>query len=201
MKFVAISDIHHKWDVLQNLPKGDVFIFAGDFSNWGEFVDIQHCALVMASLPFKYKLLIAGNHDMLCEGNYSMVKETFAKGGTRYCENELVEINGIKIYLSPYSTKVSCWKFGVMDGDDSKRLWAKIPDDIDILVTHGPPYGILDNPVEKYGNRQLLKRVTKIQPQFHIFGHIHEEGGRRHYIGKTTFANVCMEPYVFEIKK
>lgn len=201
MKFVAISDIHRDWSMLQNLPEGDVFIFAGDFSNWGEFIDIQHCAMAMANLPFKHKLLIAGNHDMKCEGNYAMVKETFAQRNIRYCENELVEIDGIKIYLSPYATKVGFWKFGVMDGQESKDMWARIPDDIDILVTHGPPFGVLDNPVERYGNRQLLTRVTEIQPEFHIFGHIHEEGGRQYYIGRTTFANVCMEPYVFEVNK
>ena len=199
MKFVAISDIHLDWDLLKNLPEADTFIFAGDFSNWGEFIDIQHAAMAMANLPYQHKLVIAGNHDMKCDGNYHMTKQIFSDNGITYCENELIELDGIKIYLSPYATKVGFWKFGVHDGDESKRMWAKIPEDIDILVTHGPPFGVLDNPTEKYGNRQLLSRVTTIQPEYHIFGHIHEEGGRQYYIGRTTFANVCMEPFVFEV--
>jgi Icc-related predicted phosphoesterase len=75
---------------------------------------------------------------------------------------------------------------------DAANLWEIIPNNIDILITHGPPYGILDKTIQnhKAGCKDLLKKVMEVRPQFHIFGHIHESYGREIH-EDITFINAC----------
>ena len=87
--------------------------------------------------------------------------------------------------------------------------WAKIPSDADIVVTHGPAYGVLDMLLNEQhaGDKDLLKKLLQHKPKVHICGHIHESYGwvQRHGI---KFINACLlneayelmnKPIVFEL--
>ena len=90
------------------------------------------------------------------------------------------------------------WAFNLPRGKALAKVWAKIPDDTDVLITHGPPYGILDKTErgEHCGCQDLLERIKVIQLKLHIFGHIHEGYGM-FQDESTTFVNgsVCDADY------
>jgi Icc-related predicted phosphoesterase len=118
----------------------------------------------------------------------------------------MVEIEGVRIFGSPYVKKHGQTAFGYRDGS---KVWADIPP-VDILMTHGPPYGIADIAKEnkRVGCEFLLEKVMEIRPKFHIFGHIHESGGQMVEKNGIVFANVSQcgshrkltyKPFKFEI--
>ena len=109
-----------------------------------------------------------------------------------YLEDSAVELLGLKVYGSPWQPFYGGWAFNLHRGPDLAAMWAKIPDDITILVTHGPPEGILDrnNWGENVGCRDLLGRVMELRPRLHVFGHIHEAAGRLDTL-YTTFVNAA----------
>ena len=97
----------------------------------------------------------------------------------------------LKIYGSPYSPEFNEWAFSLKSQEDQKNCWTQIPDDTDILITHGPPFGILDqnNDGLNCGDEILLKEVQeRVKPQLHLFGHIHEAYGMQ-VINETTYIN------------
>jgi Icc-related predicted phosphoesterase len=99
-------------------------------------------------------------------------------------------IDGINIWGSPVSPWFYDWAFNRKRGDDIRKHWDKIPPSTDILITHGPPYGILDKTKrgELVGCKDILPLIEKIKPRLHVFGHIHEENGMKK-IGETIFVN------------
>ena len=104
--------------------------------------------------------------------------------------NEEIIIDGIKFYGSPNTPEFMSWAFMKQRGKSIAKIWKKIPDDTDVLITHGPPKGILDLCKDGHvGCQDLLERVYEVQPKFHIFGHIHESRGQ-HKENGTTFVNV-----------
>jgi len=194
MKIVCISDLHNVYTDLI-LPKGDVLIVAGDIDTHGGEILFLAFNFWMCSLDYKYKIVIAGNHD-----------KYFAENNVRstpyiYLNNSGVEIEGVKFYGSPVSPKFGHWSFMKERGDESAKVWDKIPDDTDVLITHGPPYGILDETAfkQKVGCYDLLQRVLKVQPKYHIFGHIHEAYGTEK-IGDTTFINASVVDFRYNLK-
>ncbi|WP_143068767.1 metallophosphoesterase family protein [Kaistella treverensis] len=117
--------------------------------------------------------------------NYSFLNEN-----TFYLHNSSVEIDGLQIWGSPYPPTFFNWAFNVDRGKEIEKIWKDIPRDTDILITHGPPFGILDqtHSNQHVGCEELLKKIYKIQPQYHLFGHIHEAYGIFN-TEKTTFIN------------
>ena len=126
--------------------------------------------------------------------------------------DEAIELDcGIKIYGSPYSLEFCGWSFALKNDQDCQECYSKIPEDTDILMTHGPPFGILDTNMrgEHCGDINLLKEIqNRVKPAYHLFGHIHEAYGEQTQ-GETTFVNaaVCtlhynplQKPYVFDMK-
>lgn len=214
MKFITISDTHdkHTWFDDEQLPIADCIIHAGDVSQNGSLLDISLFFNWYNTLPqYKYKIVIAGNHDFWLEGASNEEKKNFLKKypNVIYLENESVIIEGIKIYGSPIQPTFHNWAFNVDRGPSIKKYWDKIPVDSDVLITHGPAYNILDKTKSKLhvGCADLLDRINEIKPKFHICGHIHEAYGT--YVGvHTTFVNACTlddrydfenEPIIFEI--
>ncbi len=199
MKILCISDTHGFHDQLE-IPEGiDMIIHSGDCSNVkNPILNENEVSLFLEwfeKLPIKYRVFAAGNHDTSIEAklvnpyNYNIT----------YLEHESVTIEGIKIFGSPYTPEFGNWAFNVRR-DRLSKYWEAIPEDIDILVTHGPPKGVLDiaenlHGMEYCGDNSLLKRIKQIQPKYHIFGHIHNNqdninAGTRTINGiSTTFIN------------
>ncbi len=216
IKIVCISDTHTRTNNLE-LPKGDILIHAGDFSYSGEIREIKKFCDFLNQQDFKYKVIIAGNHDLTFDqekydeliskwhnenkNNVLSCKETKALlSNCIYLENSGVEIMGYKFWGSPVTPIFYDWAFMKERGNDIKKVWDMIPLNTDVLITHGPPFGILDKCDPMYNNgkvihagcEELLKIVTeKIKPKYHIFGHIHEAYGKV-TINETTFVNASI---------
>src|SRR5262249_2058727 len=185
-----------------DLPHGDVLILGGDmFANHSsdpdtdaaiQMNDIRELDEYCGSLSFQSVLMIAGNHDWVFEritGARHMLKNI------TYLEDSGTEIDGVKFWGSPHQPWFYNWAFNhPRNGNRLAQYWSLIPDDTDVLITHGPPYGILDFPFGRKasaGCELLLDRVREIEPRVHIFGHIHGSYGRQQ-IGKTLFINACL---------
>lgn len=193
---VCISDTHEThWDL--KIPNGDILIHAGDSTFIGDYSSLYDFNKWLGTLPHKYKVIISGNHDWMFERASEKVASTITNA--IYLQNSGVLINGLKIYGSPYTPEFGSWAF--MEKRLSKELrdiWNNIPNDLDILITHGPPHGILDKNPYGYncGCELLLERVREVKPKYHIFGHIHNDYGR--YKTKNTMfinASICNEQY------
>ena len=177
MKIVLISDTHDRHSFL-SLPAGDILIHAGDMSSRGTISQISAFSSWMKDQPFKHKILIAGNHDFLFESDPSFAR-SMLDPSIIYLQNESVEVEGIKIWGSPVTPWFYNWAFNVSRGEAIKKYWDSIPEDTDIIVTHGPVHGLLDktNSGQNAGCESLYQRVNEVKPKLHVSGHIHEGKG------------------------
>jgi Icc-related predicted phosphoesterase len=182
MKIWHISDTHTYHGLLK-VPEGiDMVIHSGDATNprdpYASEQEMLNFISWFGSLPIKHKVFVAGNHDLCIERNL-VTKIDFMKNGIVYLENDYAEVEGIKIWGSPFTpTFGEGWAF------NKKRsalhdVWKHIPDDVDIVIVHGPPKGILDlayhqlNCIEFCGDEALRKRMYLLNPKLCLFGHIH----------------------------
>jgi Icc-related predicted phosphoesterase len=206
MKIVCISDTHSLHNAFQ-IPEGDILLHAGDISKRGRLPEIVEFNNWLGTLSHRHKIIIAGNHDFLFEQEPAVAKSLITNA--LYLEDSGVEIEGIKIWGSPMSPWFFDWAFNRERGEEIRRHWQMIPANTDILITHGPPFGILDLTIhsKQVGCEDLLEIVTSLAPKTHLFGHIHEAYGKRK-IGKTQYINASLldvnykpvhQPIVLEI--
>lgn len=190
MRIICISDTHNLHNQLE-IPEGDILIHAGDISAIGEKDDIISFNDWLGQLPHQYKIVIAGNHDFYFENEPIKAKEMLTNA--IYLNDSGVEIEGLKIWGSPISPEFHDWAFNRKRGQEIRKHWEKIPENTDILITHCPPFGILDstNDGRNEGCKDLSEIVAKIKPRLHIFGHIHEAYGQIK-IEETIFINASM---------
>ncbi len=190
MKIICISDTHGYHDQLQ-MPKGDMLLHAGDISRMGTVEEIAKFNDWLGTLHYEYKIIIAGNHDFLFEEEPQKAKSLITNA--IYLENSGVEIEGLNIWGSPISPWFFDWAFNQKRGEDIKKFWDKIPENTDILITHGPPMNILDCTTkgQYVGCEELLPAVERIKPKIHLFGHIHEAFGE-YKNANTHFINASM---------
>lgn len=189
MKIVAFSDTHMLHERVE-IPDGDLLIFAGDMSICKTVQDVSRFNAFLKTLPHPHKIVVGGNHDHLLAYSYDIAKELLQDA--IYLQDSSVTIEQITIYGSPwqptFNTK-ACSAFALPRGKIIKEKWDLIPEGVDILVTHSPPCGIMDEDGGvSHGCSDLLERVQKIQPKLHIFGHIHNHNGVV-TVGKTQFIN------------
>lgn len=189
MKIVAFSDTHMLHDKVE-IPGGDLLIFAGDMSVCKTVQDVTRFNNFLKTLPHPHKIVVGGNHDHLLAYSPETGRELLRDAV--YLQDSSIIIEGIKIYGSPwqptFNTK-ACNAFALPRGKIIRRKWDLIPEDTDILVTHSPPCGIMDEDSGvSHGCSDLLERVQHVQPKYHIFGHIHNHNGIES-IGKTNFIN------------
>ena len=185
MKVVCISDTHNHHDEIP-VPDGDMLIHAGDFSIFGNEGEARAFATWFRNQPHKHKIVIPGNHDKFAVYSYSLLKE-FLGPDVHYLDNQGIDIEGYIIWGSPWTpTFGQGWAFNADPGAEIQRHWSRIPDDVNILITHGPAYGILDwtyswhepHQKEHVGCYDLLMRLRELKAlQMHVFGHIHEPHG------------------------
>ena len=212
----ALSDTHAKHrDVnLGSIDLADVVVFAGDLMTGGwKQTEVQDFGEWFSQLPVKHKIVVAGNHDRLFETNPKWCMSMF-DSDVHYLNDSGVEIEGVKFWGSPVQPWFHAWAFNKPRGAAIREHWDKIPPDTDVLITHGPPFGIRDQivpgnhkpmvsnivilPTEHLGCEELRIAVERIRPQVNIFGHIHGAYGYDYTsVPGVAFHNVaiCDESY------
>lgn len=193
MKIVCISDTHLS---TPDLPAGDILIHAGDLTYRGAQHELvkQFDWLSSQYDNFKHVIVIPGNHDFGLESKYAEYKQIAFAQNIQLLNEEQVIIDGIKIYGSPITPFFHNWAFNRYPGEIGKH-WDAIPDDTNVLVTHGPPYEVLDRTEhgDTVGCPTLYYRTKQLKDlKFHIFGHIHEDGGKTLQIGNVTYCNASI---------
>lgn len=209
LKIVAISDTHCRHRSIK-LPKGDVLVHAGDISSRGLKEEILDFLKWFSMQPFGHKIFIAGNHDFYFEKNTQTAITSLLPKGVHYLNDSGIDINGINFWGSPVTPFFHNWAFNRQRGPALRKHWSLVPPNTDVLITHGPPYGILDQVLNgrNNGDKDLLQCLQRVQPQVHLFGHIHESYGKLHQ-GGIRFFNCCQlnesyelvnKPFVLDVK-
>jgi predicted phosphodiesterase len=189
-----ISDTHGLHNYLTNdLQGGYMIIHSGDISNYGSFNQINDFLNWYTTLPYTHKIFIAGNHDF----GFESIRHNDEPGivipdNIIYLQDSSVIIDDIKIYGSPWQPRFHNWAFNVDRGDAIAEKWKLIPKDADIVIAHGPVYGILDDVPNglRVGCEELYKRIIEVQPKIFVSGHIHYGYGIRDF-NCTTFINAA----------
>ena len=214
MKITLISDTHNKHkQITADLPGGDLLVHSGDISSMGYEHEIREfCKWFNSIEGYTHKVFIAGNHDWGFQDNVEKVKEIldFYTGITYLQDSELVIKVGdereVKIYGSPWQPWFHDWAFNLQkNGLSLSGKWEGIPDDTDILLTHGPAFGILDTVdgrrYDNLGCELLVERLERLNVKIHNVGHIHTGYG---YVkkGDTHHFNsaVLDERYIYTQK-
>lgn len=195
MKIGIISDTHGMHDQVR-VPPCDVLIHAGDCTNDAGQKSLRDFLTWFERQPAEHKILIAGNHDWAFEKwpelSTLMVKEMAPS--VTYLQDSGHVIDDVVFWGSPMSPRFFDWAFNRDRGPDIKRHWDLIPDNVDVLVTHGPVKGFLDfNSNDKFhcGCEDLLNRVLEVNPKLHCCGHIHEGYGQD-ILNETVLVNASV---------
>lgn len=200
-RIICISDTHWRHEGMK-LSDGDILIHAGDFCGYGNLNEAVRFCQWFANQPHAQKVICPGNHDLCtdashCKGSIASavkVRDIFRDAGIHLLIHEAVTINGLNFFGSPWTPEFYDWAWmrprNVLA--NPRGLWRSIPDNTDVLVTHGPPFGVADlAPIGGHvGCKGLLERICQISPRLHVFGHIHEGYGRGSY-GTRGNNQVC----------
>jgi Icc-related predicted phosphoesterase len=200
LRIVCISDTHGQHAKLQ-LPEGDILVHAGDFMTYGDSPkEVTDFNQWLGQQTHRYKVVIAGNHDWIFERHPAAAQELLTNA--IYLENAGMEIDGLRFWGSPVQPAFNNWAFNINRGAAIRRYWKMIPEGTDILVTHGPPFGILDQShslTPHLGCEELAKAVVKIKPRLHIFGHIHGGHGQMKSSNGTEFVNASVLDEAYQL--
>ena len=223
-KVLCISDTHgkHSQIPLEWLEPADIIIHAGDISNRGGLREIENFCDWFSNLDqYTHKIFIAGNHDWgFKEDPIDATRIVREYPNITYLEDSMVEVESLKIYGSPWQPEFFDWAFNLKRGPELMEKWNMIPSNTDILITHGPAYGMVDwvPPRKSHGIKfvdggnvgceDLLDAITtRIKPKYHISGHIHCGYGEMirdniNFINASTLNEQYMvtnKPIIFEI--
>ena len=212
MRITHISDTHNKHNQLNGLlPGGDLLIHSGDISSLGRQSEVERFVKWFNGIDnYTNKVFIAGNHDMTfdreillrdklahfegkteydtecAEGKPKWLEELLGihlRPNVFYLENSFVILDDIKIWGSPITPSFGYgWAFNKDRGYDINEIWNGIPNDTDIVITHGPIHSYCDRTDRgglNVGCEQLYHRLNEVKPQLHFSGHIHEAYGYR----------------------
>lgn len=197
MRLVCISDTHGRHQTL-TLPAGDVLIHAGDCTSTGKMDETLEFLQWFSEVgDYAHRILVAGNHDFVFEDYPKKISQALPSN-IHYLQDSGVELGGLKFWGSPYTPFFNNWAFNCR-GQAIEPHWDIIPPDVDVLITHGPPYEVLDTLLEdgqQVGCPFLKRALERHPPKLHIFGHIHEEYGQvqteqTHYVN----ASICNPDY------
>jgi Icc-related predicted phosphoesterase len=204
-KIVAISDTHTKHGAL-TIPECDILIHAGDFSHRGKLSEVANFAEWLAEQPAKHKVVIAGNHERTFDTNMGEFDATcrgiFKRSmGIHYLEDTGIELEGLKIWGTPWTPRFCDWAFNgtrVIDepferGVTLTERYNLIPNSIDILICHGPPYNLLDETCrgDHPGSDEMLTVMARLDDlKLFVCGHIHEGRGIDYHMG-VPIVNAC----------
>jgi predicted phosphohydrolase len=190
VRLVLLADTHgFHWDI--NIPDGDILIFAGDYCLYGDIDELEDFNTFLGQLPHQHKIVVAGNHD-ICLERYPQQSINHLINAV-YLQDQAITLLGIKFYGSSWQPEFQNWAFNLPFGEALRQKWDLIPEDTDVLITHGPPYGYGDLTVDTHhaGDQELLDAVRRIKPKINVFGHIHEGYGS-YKIRKTRLINASI---------
>ncbi len=208
MKIVHISDGHlAKVHANLNIPECDVLVYSGDIGGRTSPAELCEFLIWFESQPADLKVFIGGNHDHCLDSLWSdnlkrqgrnveaqlavmfhkKAMDLVSSYKVKYLCNTDYVYKGVKFYGSPYSPSFhrDYWAFNADRGEEIKKIWSRIPSDTNVLITHSPPYGIMDLIPEKYkrteaedvhrGCQDLLDVIKKrlFDLMLSCFGHIH----------------------------
>ncbi len=215
MKIISISDVHGKWNKL-TIPECDVLLSVGDYSFRGEPHMVRDYHKWLNKQPAKHVISVQGNHEVNVEKNFEQMKAFAIEQCPRvhFVSHDLVVIDGVKFFCSAWTPEFYMWAYNAARTLDRaqtlqipyiKDKWDDIPIDVDVIATHGPAHGILDQvyyvdgvtPKERVGCWSLLDRIVQTNAKVHVCGHIHESWGTYEFQGKR-FYNVSICDAVYE---
>jgi hypothetical protein len=185
---IFISDTHTKHyeidkqlrEISENHPDA-ILVHSGDISYRGRIWEVEEFVEWYASLPFKNKIMIAGNHDFLFEKESEKASEILERlgQGIIYLNDSGIEVEGLNFWGSPVTPWFHDWAFNRVE-EEINHHWELIPENTDILITHGPPHLTLDSTKSglRVGCPILAEKISKLSNlKIHVFGHIHEAAG------------------------
>jgi Icc-related predicted phosphoesterase len=193
----CIADLHGFYPKLEG---GDLLIVAGDLTARDTVIEHMQFQVWLHDQKYKKKVVIAGNHDNRLQVlPYEGIKRQYEEMEENYLCDSGTEFQGLKIWGSPWTKTFEgmnphCMAFTCDTEEELYDKFVHIPKDTDILVTHGPPNGTYDQNVngDLCGSEILLKEVCRVKPLLHVFGHIHEEGGRQCKVPWIPRPTICV---------
>jgi len=220
LKIAAISDTHNYHYLIPEFKEinslgedkeplsGDILIHAGDATFWGDMKETETFLKWYGELNFKHIIFTPGNHDRYFEQNPTDARKMCEDNNVILLNHEAITLEGIKFFGSPYTPWYNDYAFNrarTLSESMLRRIpwikddWATMPEDINVLITHGPPLYILDElttfqgtPLGQFlGCADLRDAVERIRPDLHFFGHIHQGHGQKHQEG-ISFYNVAI---------
>lgn len=195
MKITFISDLHGYFPIL---PGGDILIIAGDLHARDTPQEYDQFKLWLENQRYQKIVMIAGNHDAYLEYCFKHGIDLFSLPNLTYLCDSGTEYENLKIWGCPYTKKFvgqnpRAMAFSVASEFQLKDHFDLIPEQIDILITHSPPLGILDECDNGWvGSDMLRQRIMKVKPRICCFGHIHEQGGKSMTVDNTTYINASI---------
>lgn len=198
VSITAVSDLHGHYPSLEG---GDLLIVAGDLTATHTIDEFQQFLTWFRQQKYTKKILVGGNHDTFLDEGIPLSLCDQIEECCEYLLDKSTEFNGLKIYGSPWTKTFPginpyCKAFTVDTDEELAEKWALIPNDVDILITHSPPNGILDGVMRDSGTSEYCGSISlrneviqRIKSQLHIFGHIHEWGGHQIDLIATKFIN------------
>lgn len=197
LKVVCISDTHMGHCELY-MPPGDILVVAGDISGITNHAELIEFNRWLGELDYEAIFVVPGNHDGQFWDSQAVSRSLLSNATVLI--DEMVEYKGYKIYGSPWVAQYGDWWY-MVHPDALYDIWQKIPDDIDILITHQPPYGILDGVRRGNAGCKYLREavLTRIKPKLHVYGHLHLDGGRLVQQQDIYFVNAAMNNESYNI--
>lgn len=200
MRILHISDTHGRHPLLRKLPKADVIIHSGDTSCSATENEVLEFLNWFFGLDYPHKIFVAGNHDDFL---YDRQIEDLPDNCHYLCHSGItiggVNVWGVPLFMADYKQEGRV-----------EKLMKQIPENTGVLISHSPPFGILDFEDNiNHGCPDLLQAVLKIKPTYHLFGHIHKAYGIEKS-NNTIFVNASLmnetnefvnEPVLLEIWK
>lgn len=197
-RIVMVSDTHGELSQVR-IPDGDVLLHCGDWSYLGQQPELIKFGRDLRKLSHKHKLIVPGNHDLTLDPFHEKYHKDHLKWlkldkQSHLLINSVINIEGLNIFGTPMIPKIGSWAFGYSHMH-KEHIYNKVLSEfdginqkIDIVISHGPPLGIMDE--EHYGCPILLDFIQKLKPRIHVFGHCHEGYGQQQ-IGDTLFINAA----------
>lgn len=220
LKIVVVSDTHTQHEKLA-IPECDILIHCGDFTYQGKYWEVRPFVSWLRKQPARHKLILAGNHEQTFDrtheqynpGVKALLADPFDKS-IHYLENSAITIDRIKFYGTPWTPWFYDWGFnGITDKDlpfarngsrGLTEVYSEIPEDVNVLICHGPPYDILDMSLtgdERTGSVEMRKLTSEKLTQLRLYlcGHIHEARGAMVADGGIQFVNASTLDRSYEV--